>query len=254
LRRALAITFDVDWAPDWATQDCLDLCAKANVPATVFVTHKSPILAEMKESRLLEIGIHPNFFPNSSQGQSIGEVLAFCLEMAPNAKSMRSHSLLQSTRHFDAVAERYPQIVLDASIFAPHQTNVSLIETEFGADRRIISRLSTNWSDDYAASSPCWSWNCQPNFPEGVTILAFHPVQVALNTDRLERYDALKRSLGERSLDQATREDVAKFKNDGQGSRKFLERLFALRPQLDFLLISQTVAAFSSGGAPKLWP
>ena len=38
-----ALTFDVDWAPEWAIEVALDACA--GQPATFFVTHRSPALA-----------------------------------------------------------------------------------------------------------------------------------------------------------------------------------------------------------------
>ena len=35
-----SLTFDIDWAPDFAIQHCLDLLEEAKVSAAFFATHK----------------------------------------------------------------------------------------------------------------------------------------------------------------------------------------------------------------------
>ena len=47
-----AVTFDVDWAPDPAIALCAELCRRRAIPATFFVTHDSPILAELAQDPL----------------------------------------------------------------------------------------------------------------------------------------------------------------------------------------------------------
>ena len=44
-----ALTFDIDWAPDWAIESCVELCTRYDVPATFFVTHDTPVLDQIRE-------------------------------------------------------------------------------------------------------------------------------------------------------------------------------------------------------------
>jgi hypothetical protein len=48
---AKAITFDIDWAPDFMIAECMDICARAGVPASFYATHPSPLLAEIEQDR-----------------------------------------------------------------------------------------------------------------------------------------------------------------------------------------------------------
>jgi len=55
------LTFDLDWACDCVIEDTLLLLEHENVPATIFVTHDTPLLKRMRENPNIELGVHPNF-------------------------------------------------------------------------------------------------------------------------------------------------------------------------------------------------
>ncbi len=110
-----AITFDIDWAPDFAIEMCANICQDNGVGATFFATHASPILASIASRPGFEIGIHPNFLENSSHGRLPTDVMAFCMDIVPDAKCMRTHSLVQSSPILGMIADEYPQIEIDAS-------------------------------------------------------------------------------------------------------------------------------------------
>ena len=55
------LTFDIDWAPDFAVEHCVDICKDNNTSAIFFATHESKIIESLKNDNLFEIGIHPNF-------------------------------------------------------------------------------------------------------------------------------------------------------------------------------------------------
>jgi hypothetical protein len=46
---------------------------------------------------LFEIGLHPNFANNSTQGDNVDDILKKLKEIVPNAESIRTHGLLQSS-------------------------------------------------------------------------------------------------------------------------------------------------------------
>src|SRR4051812_2735731 len=125
---AKAITFDVDWAPDFMVEECINTCAKAGIPASFYATHPSPILAEIASDSRFELGIHPNFMPLSSHGSNYRDVLKYCLDLVPTATSMRTHSLYQDSRMFAELLATYSQIRVDASLFLPGHRNLHAVD------------------------------------------------------------------------------------------------------------------------------
>ena len=47
-----------------------------NVKATWFVTHNSNHVKELAKIDLFELGIHPNFSHDSTQGKNVGDILS----------------------------------------------------------------------------------------------------------------------------------------------------------------------------------
>jgi hypothetical protein len=218
-----AITFDIDWAPDWAIALCRDLCREAGVPATFFATHPSDILIELQADPLFEIGIHPNFLPGSSHGCSTEDVMAHVLALAPAARSMRTHALHQSTRIFAGILREFPQIAVDVSLFLPDHPGLDGTILHLGADRPLM-RLPYWWEDDVAALTPGWEWTSRPRASTGLRIFDFHPVHVALNMADLGAYERLKARTDAR-LEALSQGDFAPFVNRGPGTRTYLEAL-----------------------------
>ena len=73
---AFIITVDIDWAPDFVMDELLETLISAAVKSTWFITHRSPLLEKLREQKsLVELGIHPNFLPQSTQGKSTDEVI-----------------------------------------------------------------------------------------------------------------------------------------------------------------------------------
>ncbi|WP_173984905.1 hypothetical protein [Magnetospirillum sp. SS-4] len=242
----IGLTFDVDWAPDWAIALCVDLCASAGVPATFFVTHSCDILADLRRAPdRTELGLHPNFLPGSSHGATPEAVLEHCLALLPEARSMRTHSLVQSTPLLGMVADHTP-IDVDVSLFLPFHRFLHATALPVGRSGRMIRRLPYLWEDDIAAGWPGWDWETGGVPTDGgLCILAFHPIHVALNTASLDRYDALKDSLGGRGLASLTEAEAARFHRPGFGVRGFLERLLADIPGHRF----STIAGLAGGAS-----
>src|SRR2546422_593197 len=99
-----------------------DQLVSSEVRATWFVTHDSPILADLRRERLFEVGIHPNFMPESTQGRSQGEVISRLKAMMPEAKTLRTHSLFQSEPLLAELCEAHG-FEIDCSVFqqgVPH--------------------------------------------------------------------------------------------------------------------------------------
>jgi hypothetical protein len=236
--RPTAITFDVDWAPDWTVELCANMCAAARVAATFFATHNSTVLSTLRRNPLFELGIHPNFLPGSSHGDSTRGVLDHCLEFVPEAISFRTHSLVQSTPLFECIADHYPQLGVDVSLLLYRCPQLSCFEMPFGASRRRLRRVPYGWEDDVAAIDVSWNWDHVPVPRPGVEVYAFHPIHVALNSNSIAPYRNLRVATQNRAysgLDAAT---VATHAHSGHGTRTFLQSLLAQRGAREFLTIA----------------
>jgi len=174
----VASTFDVDRAPGWCLEQCVRACTERGDPCTVFATHPSPLLADLAREEGVEIGIHPNFLEGSTQGDTHARVLEFCLEMAPAARSMRTHALYHSSRLFSLIGERYPQLDVDASLFLPGHAGLRPVDWLY--DGVHIVRVPYYWEDDDAVFAPGWRWDGPPPPSDGLKVFDFHPVLVAL--------------------------------------------------------------------------
>ena len=181
------LTIDIDWAHDDVLSDSIDLVESRNIKATWFVTHDTPLLKRLRCNRKFELGIHPYFNGllegNIKNTSNASEIIDRLLDIVPEAKSVRSHSLVQSEKLHDLFAQKgllrvcntfipgslttkiYPWNLWNGIIVIPHcwQDNVSL-------------RMSTD--------------NQIMQFPEcSLRVFDFHPIHVFLNTEQLERYE-----------------------------------------------------------------
>src|SRR5688572_12527282 len=142
------LTFDVDWAHDEVVAASIDLVEEADVPATWFVTHDTPLLARLRANPLFEIGIHPNFLPllngDPGNGANAEEILDRLLAIAPEAKSVRSHSLVQGGRLLELF--RNKGLTHECNSFIPERSG---IELKPWTDWFGIVRLPYFWEDDF---------------------------------------------------------------------------------------------------------
>lgn len=218
----LAITFDIDWAPDFVIQEVADILRKNKVRATWFVTHKSPAIDGLRDNpELFELGIHPNFLPGSTHGSNINEVLKHCMALVPDAVSYRSHSIYHSGWLYEAILANTP-IRVDSNTFLPAWSHIQPIKHVLSG--RTLTRVPFFWIDDYEMSKKEPLWTCvsfegQP----GLQVFAFHPLHIYLNASSLNAYDELKRAVGVFSTGEE--EAVQPFKQGGYGVRTMFEEV-----------------------------
>jgi hypothetical protein len=216
-----AITLDVDWAPDDAIDDVAALLAERGVRATWFVTHESAAVDRIRERRdLFELGIHPNFAPGSTHGDSPEAVLSHCMALVPDARAMRTHGLVQSSALLALVRDRTP-VAVDASLFLPHANTAEPLSYPLATGT--LRRVPYVWEDDaemYRAE-PAWDAWALATRLRGLAVFNFHPVHVVLNSSDMAAYESLKR----RGLPEARRADFAALRAPGHGSGTAFESL-----------------------------
>ena len=218
----VVVTLDIDWAPDCAIDWVAGQLAAREVRATWFVTHVSPAVERLRERPdLFELGIHPNFLPGSSHGATTDAVLDHCMALVPEATSLRSHALVQSTPILARIMERTP-VTTDLSLFLAYAPGLRPVDFRVG--ERSLLRLPYFWEDDDEMQQPSPDWRLGPLLAvgAGLKVFDFHPVHVYMNGAGMAAYRRLAAGVGR--LQDATEAEVCGLVRGGEGTRSlFLE-------------------------------
>ena len=213
----ILITLDTDWAPDFIIDWVAEILISYKVKATWFVTHPSPAISRLREHlNLFELGIHPNFLPNSSHGETINDVLNYCLNIVPDATCMRTHCLFQSSPLFVKIIQN-TEIKIDLSLFllgVPH-----LKPFEYWFNKKQLIRIPCYWEDDYEMQLPLPSWQLSKKVIEqpGLKVFNFHPIHIYLNSSTMSSYHSLKKEFP--FIFEATPSSTQKFIEKGYGTQ-----------------------------------
>jgi len=228
-----AITIDIDWAPDFMIEEMASVLTEHGVKCTWFVTHDSPALQKLRANPLFELGIHPNFFPHSSHGQNEDEIIRYCFDLVPEAKSVRTHALYQNSRLISKLSNEY-NLMVDCSLFladTPHLIPHVLHTNRTG---KKLVRIPFFWEDDVECMNPNPRWSVSHEIYRipGMKMFNFHPMYVGLNENDFMRYEALKRQYnGVKVLSELSREEVAPFVNREAGAGTFFRELIPFLSQ-----------------------
>ena len=185
IKNHFAITFDIEWTPDEILLDLFNLLSRYSVTVTLFATHKTAVLEDIKG--VYEIGLHPNFNPLFYQNDRVTsyEILEQVKSWYPDAVGVRSHSRTVSAiliDQFISMGLRY-----DANQICPYQDG--LMPYAY----RGFCRFTDFWQDDvHAIYRRPFVLSNIPIDSAGMKIFNFHPVHIYLNTESLERYQVAR--------------------------------------------------------------
>lgn len=213
------ITLDIDWACDEVLLNSIDIIEKANVEATWFVTHDTPLLGRLRENPRFELGIHPNFnfllSGDPGNGGTAQEIVDRLLAIVPEAKSVRSHSLTHGTRLIELFRSR--NLSHDCNIFVPYTANIEIKPWKLWNGMIQVPYI---WADEFADNVPITSSIQIIEKRRGFRVLDFHPIHIFLNTENLDRYENSRSYHHYPKL-------LLKHRNPGQGTRTVLSTLLA---------------------------
>jgi hypothetical protein len=210
----IAFTSDIDWAPEVVIRDMLDIFEAANVKCTLFATHKSDVVLNCNRD-LFEIGVHPNINP-AFDGKSmyLDTLIDELMEIYPEARGIRCHSLVQSSHLMNRFAKR--GFLYDSNQFLPYSHHLKPYKLWNG-----LIEIPFNWEDDihyfYGRSFEEAGLEIEQN---NFNVFSFHPVHVFINTENEARYLTAKSSY----MDPGT---LVKYRNhsDVKGTRDMLQSL-----------------------------
>lgn len=186
-----ALSFDVDWAPDYMLKFVLSLLDKHKIKSTWFITHESEIWNYLENDKeYYNMGIHPNLEKNSSQGSTVEEVVCFLLSIVPSAQVFRMHNSFQSGSILSTV-QKLSGINMDSSIFLPEIDNITAVNhLTFNG---ILRRIPVYWADDYEILKPNVARLSHVKLSgAGIKVFNFHPVHIYLNTPTHSYYQRKK--------------------------------------------------------------
>lgn len=195
-RKEIFLTFDIDWARDEVIEYTLDLLEKAQVAATIFVTHESPTLKRMRNNSLLEIAVHPNFVPLEHADYNVEDFLSWAREkikwyknLVPEATSIRSHGLMQSSRLMDLFKEM--GYIRESNLLITLSSGMTLLPFYHWNG---LVRVPYFWEDDIhcveISRGTYKDWKIEPFvYNNSIKIFDFHPIHLFLNSDSMERYE-----------------------------------------------------------------
>ena len=209
------LTADQDWAPDWALAALLDDTVRDGVPLHLFVTSRSPVVDEAPEPGLT-LGIHPNFLPGSTHGDTADAVITHCQALAPEATTFRCHSFHENSRVLGKLFARGFRADSNLGLFA--QAGIVPLFHCTG-----LLRFPVFFEDDvfFGLAGPGLSLGPlrKALFAPGIKILSFHPTLVGLNAPSQEYYDSRRARLTER------RDGDSALEFGARGTRTILREL-----------------------------
>lgn len=217
----IAITIDIDWAPDFIIDAVSEQLQTADVSATWFVTHRSDAVDRLSTIANFELGLHPNFHPGSTHGDTPEAVLEHLTGLLPGAKSIRTHGLVQSTNLIDLILNR-TDVTIDASLFLPGASNLEPVDYYWKGHELV--RLPYFWEDDFTFQNPDAEWDVTPYVNrQGLRIFDFHPIHIYLNSCSDTCYTIAKQRCP--NLMKALPNDFAGLRNPGAGTASFFNAL-----------------------------
>lgn len=223
MNKEFILTFDIDWAPDYVLEDCLKLLAATTRKGTFFATHATKLNQKIIDNGH-NLGIHPNFLPNSSHGDDVISIVENCFTFAPNSWCIRTHALFQSSPLLHKIFKTFPQLSLDVSLLMHRSPHAHKCNWEF--EGVSFERLLYNWEDDAEFSS--YQANAMPNLFYGrLTVFDFHPIHIYLNSSDGSEYRRLKKETNGAPLYDVDEATLKKFINVGIGTRTYFEHILS---------------------------
>ena len=176
----ICITLDTDWVTDEVLDFTLNILAQHGIKATFFCTNKTD--CDLSNH---EIAIHPNFTSMDFE-KHVFEIL----DLFPESKGMRSHSLFFSERLRPVLAKydiRYTSnnMMFEQGGIKPYMISPSVLEIPvFFMD---TFNLIMKGSDlTFEMDKPLLK-------QAGVKVFDFHPIHIYANTRSIKHYDSYKK-------------------------------------------------------------
>lgn len=218
-------TTDIDWASEYCIETLLGAMQERGVVPTAFATHRSDTLSSAEAAGHAKIGLHPNFLPQSSHGETRDQVVNHVFNLFPKAHCFRSHAMVDDSHISMAMKAR--NILYDSNLCLYLQPGLVPLHHWTG-----IPRFPMFWADDI-------HWRRDGDFKlapyedlffsPGLKIIGVHPFMYTLNLSDHETYTRLKPHIS--TLNES---EAGALRCPGPGSQTFLLELIEAVHQKGF--------------------
>lgn len=217
----IAFSMDIDWASEACISEMLDFFDFNKIPLNIFCTHPSEVLSARREDPMIELGIHPNYCGQSSQGSTMDEVTDYCMSIVPDARSVRGHRWFSTNDMYDRLVAR--GILYDSNEY----TMMDLAEPYI--HRSGILRIPVFFEDGgflWSGAEPDFTVNGEEYFSgRGLKVLDLHPIHFSINSPTLNYYQHVCRMLSRDEYTAMTGEMAAHLRYKGKGIRDYVTEL-----------------------------
>lgn len=215
----ICFTMDIDWASEYAIQCAIAIFREAGLPVTTFLTHKSAEIDRALAAGEIKCGIHPNFMPDSSQGDTYQKVVDFCFDLLPQARLCRAHRYYEVNDTMELLTKK--GIVAESNI-----CTLLDVVPPFLHRSNIIS-FPIFWEDgaylyNYEGFNYTEFWE-KLNTP-GLKVLNIHPMHIMLNTPYFKYTREIKDSLSREEWNNLDKNSIECIAWKGEGITSFIQK------------------------------
>lgn len=214
----VCFTTDLDWASECAIESELKAFMEANIKPTVFVTHRSNSVEKYRD--YIDVGIHPNFIQPSSQGGNEDEIINYCMNIVPEAKSFRSHRWYGSNDIYSKLYKmgiKYESnLCTSLDVIEPflHRSGMICFPCFLEDGAYIINNSKIDFKDV----------RCMFQL-SGLKVVNIHPMHYALNTPYFSYTRKIKDNLTRQEWNEMTAERLRELEYGGNGIRNFIDEM-----------------------------
>lgn len=170
---AVALTADIDWAPDYAIESVFDLISQFNFNLTVFATHDSELLRNSPPP-FLEVGLHPDNTRPHPEFKYLHKI-ADLKDIYTNAVGLRCHRNFFGQNISDLAKKS--GLIYDISTFLWRQPLCQIHK-----DYNELIKFCYMWEDGiHADTQQPWEINAIGLDTPGLKVLNVHPMLIYLN-------------------------------------------------------------------------
>ena len=229
-RPVFCFTSDIDWASEAVLEAFFRLLPSEELKLTVFVTHPSDVIEDAFQAGRLRRGIHPNFLPGSSHGDTFREVIETCLSYAPEATCSRSHRAFDVTDTAHLLRNDYHIRCCSNTIttltprITPYWLESKLLQVPvFFEDGSFL------YNELGLSIEPYRKYFTAP----GLKVISFHPMNMVFNTPYLAWMRQIKDSLSREEFNHIGGEIIEQKRNRERGAFTLVTEILNLARQLN---------------------
>jgi hypothetical protein len=216
------ITIDLDWACEAAIEMTLDYFQIKKIPVTAFTTHYSPLIEANMNN--IDVGLHPYFDINSSQGATIDAIVKTVMDLPHNLPAFRCHRFLRGNESHYAMAKAgmliSSNVCTDLEVVAPFKDRFGLLEVPiFFEDGGYL------WGNHSLYVSKLLE---KILLAPGTKVMIIHPMHFVINTPHFTYMSDIKKSLNRSDWRGLTESDLRQLCWKKRGIRDLLTDIFDL--------------------------